>query len=141
VFESQVREDVNNGDLNLAFHQLTFTPDEHWSWGLGHWYLRNGFDGFNQGDDFITSTIFYRLDDNWGFNMTDDFNAEDGHLQQQLYTVYHEMRSWTAALTFRVVDNDTGPTDYTFAFTFSLKASPSQHVGQDTVNPYRLVGE
>ena len=141
AFESQMREDVNNGDLNLAFHQLTFTPNERWSWGLGYWYLRNGFDGFNQPDDFITSTMYYRFDDNWGFNMTDDFNADDGRLQQQLYTVYHDMRSWTAALTFRVINNDTGPTDYTVAFTFSLKASPSQHVGQDTVNPYRLVGE
>ena len=48
------------------------------------------------------------------------------------------MRSWTAALTFRVIDNDTGPTDFTIAFTFSLKATPSQHVGDDTVNPYHL---
>ena len=141
AFESSMREDVNNGDLNLAFHQLTFTPNEHWSWGLGYWYLRNGFDGFNQPDDFITSTMYYRLDDNWGFNMTDDFNADDGRLQQQLYTVYHDMRSWTGALTFRVIDNNTGPTDFTVAVTFSLKASPSQKVGQDTVNPYRLVGE
>ena len=51
------------------------------------------------------------------------------------------MRSWTAALTFRVVDNSTGPTDYTFAFTFSLKASPSRRVGDDTVDPYHLLGE
>lgn len=141
AFESQVREDVNNGDLNLAFHQLTFTPNERWSWGLGHWYLRNGFDGFTQADNFITSTIYYRLDDNWGFNMTDDFNAADGRLQQQLYTVYHDMRSWTGALTLRVIDNSTGPTDFTVAVTFSLKASPSRHLGQDTVNPYSLVGE
>ena len=141
MLESQIREDVNNGDLNLAYHQLTFMPNERWSWGIGYWYLRNGFDGFTQPADFITSTMYYRFDNNWGFNMTHDFNADDGRLQQQFYTVYHDMRSWTAALTFRVIDNSTGPTDYTIAFTFSLKASPSQHLGQDTVDPYHLVGE
>ena len=51
------------------------------------------------------------------------------------------MRSWTAAIIVRVIDNNVGPVNYTFAFTFSLKASPSRHVGDDTVDPYHLVGE
>jgi len=139
--ESQIREDINHGDLNLAFEQLTLTPDERWSFGFSYWYLRNGFDGFTQGDNFITGTAFYRFDDNYGFRMTENFNADDGRLQQQLYTVYRDMRSWTGALTFRVLDNSTGPTDFTVAVTFSLKASPSQHLGDDTVNPYHLVGQ
>jgi hypothetical protein len=40
-----------------------------------------------------------------------------------------------------VIDNTTGPTDYTVAFTFSLKAAPKVHVGDDTVQPYHLLGE
>ena len=51
------------------------------------------------------------------------------------------MRSWTAAIIFRVIDNSVGPTDFTFAFTFSLKATPSQRLGQDTVATQHLVGE
>jgi len=35
VLNSQLRYAINGGDLNLAFHQLTFTPNERWSWGLG----------------------------------------------------------------------------------------------------------
>jgi hypothetical protein len=85
--------------------------------------------------------MFYRLNDNWGFRATHDFNAENGRLQQQFYTLYRDLRSWTGALTFRVIDNDTGPTDYTVAFTFSLKANPRYHLGDDTVQPYSLVGE
>jgi lipopolysaccharide assembly outer membrane protein LptD (OstA) len=140
ILNSQIREDVENGDLNFAFDQLTFAPGERWSWGLGYWYLRDGFDGFDQGADFITSTMYYRLDDNWGFRMEHYFNAADGRLQQQLYTVYRDMRSWTGALTLRVIDNDTGPTDVTVAVTFSLKAMPSQSLGQDTANPDHLLG-
>jgi LPS-assembly protein len=141
ILDSKLREDVQNGNLNFAFHQLTFAPDEHWSWGVGYWYQRAGFDGFTTSADFITSVFYYRLDDNWGYRMQDDYNAAEGLLQQQLYTIYRDMRSWTAALTFRVIDNTVGPTDYTVAFTFSLKASPSHPLGSDTVNSQRLIGE
>ncbi len=142
TLESQVRYDINDSHLNLAFHQLTFTPNERWSWGLGHWYLRSGLLGNDVGgDNFITSTWFYRLNDNWGFRATDNINAQNGRLQEQFYTLYRDFRSWTSALTFRVVDNGTGPEDFTIAFSFSLKASPKMHVGDDAVSPYHLVGE
>ena len=142
TLESQLRYDINDSHLNLAFHQLTFTPNERWSWGLGHWYLRGGFLGDDVGgDNFITSTYFYRLNDNWGFRATHDFNAQNGRLQQQFYSLYRDFRSWTGAMTFRVVDNGTGPQDFGIAFSFSLKAAPKTHVGGDAVNPYHLVGE
>jgi hypothetical protein len=40
-----------------------------------------------------------------------------------------------------LIDNGTGPEDFTVAFTFSLKASPNYHLGDDAVQPYNLVGE
>ncbi len=141
ALDSQLRYAINGGRLNLAFNQLNFTPNERWSWGFGYWYLRNGFDGFNQANNFITSTFFYRLNDNWGMRMRHEYNAADGQLQEQNYTLYRDLRSWTCALTFRVQNNTTGPTDYTVAFTFSLKAAPKVHVGDDAVQPYHLVGE
>jgi len=142
ALDSQLRYDINGGNLNLAFHQLTLTPNERWSWGIGHWYLRSGFDGFTGGDNLITSAFFYRLNDNWGLRMMHDFNAENGRLQEQFYTIYRDLRSWTGALTFRVVDNGNGPKDFTVAFTFSLKAAPKTYVGGDTVqHAYHLVGE
>jgi hypothetical protein len=139
MLQSQLRYDINGGDLNMAFHQLTLEPNEKWSWGIGHWYLRNGFLG--TGDNLLTSTIFYRVNDNWGARTAHYFNARNGRLQEQLYTVYRDMRSWTCALTFRLIDNGNGPKDFTFAFTFSLKAVPKTHVGDDTVQPYHLLGE
>ncbi len=141
VLDSQLRYAIDGGHVNLAFDQLTFTPNERWSWGLGYWYLRSGFDSFTQSDNFVTSTVFYRLNDNWGVRAQHDYNAANGRLQEQDYTVYRDLRSWTGALTFRVIDNTTGPTDFTVAFTFSFKASPRTHVGDDTVQPYHLVGE
>jgi len=142
TLESQLRYDINGSHLNLAFHQLTFMPNEKWSWGLGHWYLRSGFLGNGTGgDNYLTSTFFYRLNDNWGFRATDNFNAQNGRLQDQFYSLYRDFRSWTGAVTFRVIDNGTGPEDFGVAFSFSLKARPKLPLGGDTVSPYHLVGE
>ena len=148
--ESQVRYDLDQGVLNTSFHQLTFAPNSRWSWGIGHWYLRGGAWGNNilsargyawPENNYISSTLFYRLDDNWGLRATHNYSAETGRLQQQNYTIYRDLRSWTAGITFRVQDNVGGTQDFTIAFAFSLKANPSTHVGDDVVNPYRLVGE
>jgi LPS-assembly protein len=139
TLESQTRYDINNGHFNLAYHQATFTPNEWWSWSIGHVYSRSGF--VDSGDNLISSTMFYRLNDNWGFRTRHDFNAVDGRLQDQFYTVYRDLRSWTGALTFRAVDNGEGPTDFTVAFSFSVKAHPRHHLGGDTVERYHLIGE
>ena len=142
ALQSQVRYAPNGGQLNMAFHQIQFIPNEKWSWGIGHWYLRRGFLGASEpGNDYLTSTIFYRVNDNWGLRATHDFNAQEGRLQGQSYTLYRDMRSWTAALSFRVTDNSVGQTDYGVAFSFSIKAQPSTHVGDDTVRPDRLLSE
>ena len=140
---SQLRYDLNRGDLNLAFHQLTFTPNNRWSWGVGHWYLRGGNWGngnWNE-NNYINSTLFFRVNDNWGLRATHNYSAVTGRLQEQFYTIYRDLRSWTAALTFRTVDNVGSLQDVTIALSLSLKASPSTHVGEDAVYPYRLLGE
>lgn len=139
TIESQLRYDINAGQFNLAYHQIVFTPNEWWSWSLGHEYTRPGF--VDSGDNLISSTMFLKVNDNWGLRATHDFNASNGRLQDQFYTVYRDMRSWTAALTFRVRDNGVGPKDYTVAFSFSIKAHPRHGLGSDTVEPYHLVGE
>jgi LPS-assembly protein len=143
TLESQIRYSINDEDLNLAFHQITFAPGNRWSWGLGHWYLRGGTwgNGTWETTDYLTSTFFYRLNDNYSIRVQHDFNFTSGRLQAQYYTLYRDMRSWTAALTFRVQNNLGSSADYSVSFQLSLKAGPSTAMGQDAVNPYHLVGE
>ena len=84
--------------------------------------------------------MFLRVNDNWGFRAQHDFNAMDGQLQDQFYTVYRDLRSWTGALTFRVTDNGNGSDDFAVVFTFSIKAHPRRALGSDSVSPYQLIG-
>jgi len=140
ALESQLRYDINDNHLNMSFHQLTFTPNDRWSWGLGHWYLHPGF--IDVGDNIITSTLFYRLNENWGVRASQYFNANVGRMQEQDYSLYRDLRSWTAAVTFRLINNGGGqPLDYGFAFSISLKASPRFGVGADAIHPYEMLGE
>ena len=141
--ESELRYDLDRGDLKMALHQLTFSPNDRWSWGIGHWYLNNDLaNNFAGGqNNYIRSTLFYRVNDNWGLRATHNFDAQSGRLQEQYYTLYRDLRSFTGALTFGVVNNVNSATDFTISFALSLKASPAMGVGEDTVNPYRIVGE
>ncbi|HEV2696261.1 MAG TPA: hypothetical protein VG347_25475 [Verrucomicrobiae bacterium] len=143
TLEEQLRYDTEGGHLNLSFHQLTFTPNDRWSWGIGHLYLRGAAWGGGLWDEnnFISSTMFFRISDNWGLRAQHDFNIVTGRLQQQYYSLYRDMRVWTWALTFRVEDDINTQPDYTVAIQFSLKASPAKRVGGDAVSPFGLVGE
>ena len=141
--ESQTRYDIEGGELNMSLQQLTFAPNDRWSWGLGYWYLRGGTWGNGTWTDnnLITSTMFVRLGDNWGGRMTQNYNIVTQRLQDQMFTIYRDLRSWTSALTLRVANNEGQSADVTIAVVFSLKASPSVPMGEDVANRYHLVGE
>ena len=138
------RYDIDAHQWRMAFHTLTLQPNNVWHWTLGHWYLRDDFrpvpTALGQGNNLIMSSIFYRLNENWGARATHHFEARDGRMEEQDYTLYRDMRSWTAALTFRFRDNRVGADDFTVAFTFSLKAMPRVGVGGDSARPYWLLG-
>jgi lipopolysaccharide assembly outer membrane protein LptD (OstA) len=144
TLESLTRYDVSSGALRLAFHTLTFQPNNIWSWGLGHFYLRDQMNGLptalGEGNSVLTSSFFYRLNDNWGLRAAHRYDLRGGRMQEQSYSVYRDFRSWTAALTFRLRDNPTGPEDFGVAFTFSIKAFPRYSLGNDAVRPYYLLG-
>ena len=132
------------GDWRMLLHTLTFEPNDTWSWTVGHFYLRDDFSSsptaLGQGNNLITSSFFYRLNENWGLRALHNFDARNVRMEEQYYTVYRDMRSWTAALTAGVLDNGTGPKDFSIAFTFSIKAMPKFGVGRDTVRPFSLLG-
>ena len=73
--------------------------------------------------------------------MTQNYNIVTQRLQDQMFTIYRDLRSWTSALTLRVANNQGQSADVTIAVVFSLKASPSVPLGADVANRYHLVGE
>jgi lipopolysaccharide assembly outer membrane protein LptD (OstA) len=143
-FESLIRYDTADHNWRMSYSTLTIRPNTVWSWTIGHYYLRDDLSrdplALGPGNSVISSSMFYRLNENWGFRMYHYFNARTGTLQEQVYSVYRDLRSWTAAIAFRVRQNTAGPEDYTAAFTFSLKAFPRYGQGRDAPGVYSLLG-
>jgi hypothetical protein len=93
-----------------------------------------------EGNDLFSSTFFYRLDDNWGFRIAHKYDLRDQLLREQAYTLYRDLRSWTAGLTFRIRRDVGEEDDYTVAFTFSVKAFPRSSSGRESSRPQTLWG-
>jgi lipopolysaccharide assembly outer membrane protein LptD (OstA) len=144
TLESLTRYDLNTGLWRMSYNTLTIRPNNIWSWSLGQYYLRDDFSpsptALGEGNSVFTSTFYYRLNENWGLRLGQYFNARTGRLQEQAYTIYRDMRSWTAALSFVARDNQNGPHDYGVSFTFSLKAFPRFGGGSDAGGAYSLLG-
>lgn len=131
-FGSDLRYSIEQGNFNLAQDRVTFQPNNTWSWTIGNFFLRST-PSFGTGNNLFTSLFFYRFNENWGTRVLHYFNAKNGMLQEQDYSIYRDLRSWTAAITFRELNSQNNGVDYGVAFTFSLKAFPRFGLGQDTV--------
>ena len=141
TLSSEVRYDVEAEQVNYANHQATLQPNDVWSVSLGHLYFKdNPVFGPDSGNNLIRSSIYYRFNENWGARMTHHFEARDGVLEEQYYTIYRDLRNWTAALTLRFRDRRTEPDDITVAVTFSLKAFPRFGLGKDRDKHWLLLG-
>jgi LPS-assembly protein len=145
TLQSLTRFNPNTNTWTMAFYSVTFEPGNLWSWSIGQYYLKDDNSGtptaLGPGNNQVNSSLFYRVNENWGLRATHQFNVRNGRLQEQYYTVYRDMRSWTAALTAGLLNNTTGPDDFTIAFSFSFKAVPRFGLGRDTVRPYSLLGQ
>ena len=144
AFNSEVRYDLDEGMLDISDNRIVLVPNDTWSLTLGHRYVRDNalvdppIDDI--GNNLFFSTIYYRFNENWAARMSHHFEARDGTLEEQYYTIYRDLRSWTAALTFRIRDNRSGPNDYTVALMASLKAFPRFKLGEDRSRPTTLLG-
>ncbi len=128
TLSSETRTDLENPRLVEADHHLTLSPTNIWALTLGHRFLDDP--RITPGHNLLYENFAYRFNENWAFGMTHYYEAELGVLQRQSYTLYRDLRSWTAALTLRFRDGGTsGKDDFTIGFIFSLKSFPTAKVG------------
>jgi lipopolysaccharide export system protein LptA len=88
---------------------------------FGHRYL-------NQNPFFDNSSLYvlsgyYRINDNWGIGIQEQYEGTTGILEQQRYSIYRDLTSWVASIGAIVRDNG-GVKEYGVLLTFTLKALP-----------------
>ena len=145
TIESLVRYGINDGQMHMSYTTITLQPSTSWRWTIGQYYLREDLSpsplALGAGNNVFTSTIYYKLNENWGFRMGHYFEAQSGTLEEQAYTIYRDLLSWTAALSLLIRQNPVvGGQDVGVAFTFSLKAFPHYGRDIDVTAPYSLLG-
>lgn len=142
TFTSETRYDVNRHEWRLADHRAVIQPQDFWSVSVGHrYFLADASFGTNAvNNNLITSSVFFRLNENWGFRMSQHFEARDGTIEEHFYSIYRDFRSWTGALTCRLRDSRNGRDDFTIGFTFSLKAISRMKLNTDRDYPTMLFG-
>ena len=136
---SENRYDLGNGHLAVADHRFIIRPGGQWSASLGHRYVKSS-PAIGIGHNLLIGTYYYRLNENWGFNIRHVFEGRDGVAEDQTYSIYRDFRSWVGALSVRLRNNRTTTDDFTIGFTLSSKALPRIGLGGDSVSPTYLIG-
>ena len=148
---SELRYDPNKRLLNESNNTISLLPNNKWSLTLGHRYLRDmtqdelkGFypydpffenslgENWRWGNNLLYSRLYYRFNEDWGFRMIHQFEASDGTMEEQSYSVYRDFSSITSALRFRLRDHRGGKNDFSVSLLFSLKAIPRINLGDDS---------
>ena len=88
---------------------------------VAHRYL-NGNPFFQNSSLFVVGG-YYRLNDNWGVGVQEQYEATTGLLEEQRYSVYRDLTSWVASFGGVIRDN-SGVKEYGLLFTITLKAFP-----------------
>jgi hypothetical protein len=127
--------------LREATHVLSVTPARALNFTFGYCFREPGeFGPTDLGNNLFLSSITYRLNENWAVRATHQFNANDSVMEEQTYTLYRDLRSWTAALIVRIRENWGREDDVTVALTFSLKAFARFGLDQEGDKASRLLG-
>jgi len=88
---------------------------------VAHRYL-NGNPFFQDSSLFVVGG-YYRIDDNWGLAVQEQYEGATGILEQQRYSIYRDLSSWVASFGGIIRDNN-GSKEYGVLFTITLKAFP-----------------
>jgi LPS-assembly protein len=89
---------------------------------IGHRYLnQNPF--FDNSNLFVVGA-YYRVNDNWGVGVQEQYEAAIQTLEEQRYSVYRDLTSWVASFGAVIRDNGGGVKEYGVLLTFTLKAFP-----------------
>jgi hypothetical protein len=121
-----VSEQGNFTEFNQG---VTFMPSDSMSVTLGHQFINDN--PYFQDSNLFFSRIYARITDNWGFAMNHVFEADDGTMEFQSYSITRDLTSWVASLGAMQRDNRNGQSEFGLLFTLTLKDFPNLTIPLD----------
>ena len=131
TFFSDSQLPIGSSEFNYTelMHGITWLPTKNLSITLNHDYV-NGHP-FIPDSSRISSTIYARMTENWGFSMNHIYEMEDGTLQYQSYALHRDLSSWIMTLGARLLDSSGGEGDFGVVLSFTLKDFPQVSIPLD----------
>ncbi|MEM9399414.1 MAG: hypothetical protein AAF984_04335 [Verrucomicrobiota bacterium] len=74
--------------------------------------------------NLLYTGLFWRINENWQFENFIAYEAEEGRIQEQSYTLYRDLTHWNIATTAKLRSNELIDDEFLLFFTFTLKAFP-----------------
>ena len=121
-FRSLTSTAIQANAYSEADEDLTWAPDASFQ-------LTVGYHSIDQSPIFETNNstsldVFYRMNEHYQFEAQEDFQASNGHLQLQQYTVYRDLDAWQISATFSDSEISNGHNEQAIFFSLTLKALP-----------------
>ncbi len=107
---------------------LRFMPARDFQFTVSHRYLDHNPYFANSSN--IRLGAYYRINDNWGVSVREQFEFQNSTLEIQEYALHRDLSSWVASLGLQVRDSYNSRTgdnvkDVSVLLTFTLKDLPS----------------
>ena len=89
---------------------------------VGQRYINNN--PYFQNSNLISIGAYYRMNENWGVRVSEQYEADGNLLQSQRYELYRDLSSWIASIGAVVGNNNGGRSQYGFVLSLTLKDAP-----------------
>jgi len=121
----QAQTPLNSRGFTDIETNATFMPGRDVRLTLGHEYISHN--PFFVNSSLVNTSIYYRVNDNWGVSAREDYEFTNSTLVEQVYQLHRDLSSWVASLGLQVENNGPGRSPqmlYAVLFTMTLKDMP-----------------
>jgi lipopolysaccharide export system protein LptA len=120
--DTQIPLSGDVGSFTEINHGFTFMPARNLWLTVGHQFV-DDHPTFPD-SSLMFSRVYARLSENWGVSMNHIFEADDGTMEFQSYSITRDLSSWVASIGAMIRDNRNGLQDYGILLSLTLKDFP-----------------
>jgi hypothetical protein len=105
--------------------RANFFVNDKVQFNIGHRYLNDNL--LFRDSSLLDFNAYFRLNDNWGFSLREQYEFTDSVLESQRYEIHRDLSSWIASFGFIARNSSSGSrdvNDYGVILTFTLKDLP-----------------
>ncbi len=117
------------GNFSEFNNSLIWLPTRHTSLQLGHQLVTDH--PFFQDSSLLYTRFYARLTENYGLSLNHIYEADDGTLEFQSYSLSRDLSSWVASIGVMARDNRNGASDFGVLLSFTLKDFPQLNFDLD----------